>query len=225
MRYYLFDFDGTVCDSKEGILNAAEYALKKMNIKNNLTRKEMEPIFIGPPLTESLPYYLGNNSADITLGIKYFREYYNARGTYENTIFDGIKEMLETFSARGVRLYIASSKPTKFIKLILEKHGVRRYFDKIFSPGLDEDKLTKFDIIMMAKNKISALDKSPIIIMVGDRKYDVEGAHAAKIPCIGVTWGTAEKGELEMCKADHIVNSPTEILDIDMRIMQSQENK
>ncbi len=223
MRYYLFDFDGTICDSKEGILNAAEYALNTMNVKNELSRNEMEPIFIGPPLTESLPYYFGNDNVAVMLAIKHFREYYNARGTYENAIFDGVREMLSTLSSRGAHLYIASSKPTKFIKLILEKHNIRHCFEQIFSPGLDEDNLSKYDIIMMAKNKISSLDKSPIITMVGDRKFDIEGAHDAGIPCIGVIWGTAENGELEKYNADFIVNSPKEILDIDLQIMLSQE--
>ena len=225
MRYYLFDFDGTICDSKEGILNAAEYALKKMNIENKLTRSEMEPVFIGPPLTQSLPYYTGDDTETVAQAIKHFREYYNKYGTYENTIFGGVREMLDTLSKRGAHFYIASSKPTKFIKLILNKHGISAYFEKIFSPDLDEDHLTKYDIIMLAKNEINSSEPTPVICMVGDRKYDIDAAHKAGIPCIGVSWGSAANGELEDHHADYIANSPNEILNIDLQIMQSQEHK
>ena len=215
MKYYLFDFDGTLCNTNEVVINSVEYALKKMNVKNTLTRAEMEPMFIGPPLTESFPYFFGEDKGAVLKAIAYFRERYNTIGVKENKLFDNIPRLLGEMKKRGNILYIASSKPIGFIHMILNEHNISDCFAGVFAPGLDEDKLSKYDVIMLAKNQILATDSTHTIYMVGDRKFDVKGAHQAKLPCIGVNWGSAEPGELEEHGAEYVVNSVDELLELD----------
>lgn len=218
MKYYLFDFDGTLCNTNEGVIKSVEYALEKMNVKNTLTREEMEPMFIGPPLTESFPYFFGKDKDAVLKAIAYFRERYNTVGVKENKLFDNIPKLLKEMKKRGNILYIASSKPIGFIHMILNEHNISDYFNGVFAPGLDEDKLSKYDVIMLAKNQILNSDTSPTIYMVGDRKYDVKGAHEAKLPCIGVKWGCAEDGEFEEYGAEHIVSTVDEFLLLDEKL-------
>ncbi|MBQ7821402.1 MAG: HAD hydrolase-like protein [Clostridia bacterium] len=218
MKYYLFDFDGTLCNTNEGVIKSVEYALDKMGVVNTLTHEQMEPMFIGPPLTESFPYFFGENREAVLKAIYYFRERYNTLGVKENKLFDGVRDMLSELKARDRSLYICSSKPIGFIQMILKEHGIGGYFDGVFAPSLDEDKLTKYDVIMLAKKQILDADPEPVIYMVGDRKYDVMGAHQANLECIGVKWGCAEPGEFEACGTEYTVSSVKELLELDTEI-------
>lgn len=222
MKHYLFDFDGTLCDTKRGILNGIEYMFNELDVKIKLTPEEMEPLFIGPPLNEALSPYFPGDESGLHLAIKTFRDYYNKTGVLENELYPGIKNMLCTLKERNVSLYIVSSKPDCFIKIILEMHGISDLFKGIYSPGLKEGSLTKFDLITSALTEIKEKDSDPLVLMIGDRKYDIDGAHEAGISGVGVLWGAAADGELQKHKAEYIVASTTEFLDLDLNLQEQQ---
>ena len=215
MIYYLFDFDGTLCNTNEGVLKSVEYALNEMGVKNTLTFDEMAPMFIGPPLTESFPYFFGDDRGKVMEAIIHFRDRYNRVGIDEHELFDGVVKMLEQLKKRGRKMYICSSKPRVFLTEILKQYNIKHYFESVYAPMLDEDKITKTDLINMAKAEILEKDALPEIYMIGDRKYDVLGAHAAGIECIGVRWGSSEPGEFEACNTEYTVSSTKELLTLD----------
>ncbi len=224
MIYYLFDFDGTLCNTNEGVVKSVLYALDKMGVENTLGEDELKTRFIGPPLTQSFPYYFADDADSVALAIKHFRDRYNSIGVRENSLFDGIRQMLEVLTQRGRKMYICSSKPKRFIMQILAEHDIGKYFENVYSPNLDEDNLTKYDVIMLAKNEIERMDASPQIYMIGDRKYDVQGAHKASLACIGVRWGCAEPDEFEACGTDVIVDSIEQLLEFDKMAAESRED-
>lgn len=212
MKYCLFDFDGTVADTSKGIIKSARFALDEMGVDCKLSDRELEVIFIGPPLTKSFPEFVG--SQGVERAIELFRSRYRTKGVFENKLYEGLVECLEKLNKMGVTLYIASSKPICFIRDILRQHGIDIYFAGIYAPELDEDGLTKLDVINAAVSKIKQTDLSPKIYMVGDRKYDILGAHEAGLKAIGVRWGSADEGELEAAGADYIAESFADIINL-----------
>ncbi len=214
MLNLLVDFDGTVCDSAEGVLKSVEYALDKLDSNLDVPYAELSVMFLGPPLSLPFGEIFSGDSDKVALAIEYFRERYNTLGVYENTLYDGIVECMRDLTKEGVRVCIASSKPDVFIKSILERNNALDSFEAIFAPGLDGEKLTKLDIVLKALEYIKSIDPNPRVFMVGDRKYDVDGAHLAGIPCIGVEWGYADDNELSEHGAEYIVNNPGELFDL-----------
>lgn len=225
MKYYLFDFDGTLCNTEEGVIKSVLYAMDKMNVVNPLPPDKMPSEFVGPPLTLSFPKYFGKDEANVLKAIDYFRERYNTIGVFENKLFVGIPEMLKELKARGRIMYIASSKPKNFIHMILKEYEIEDYFDGVFAPALDEEKTSKYAVIKLALEKVYASDDAPEFYMVGDRKFDVIGAHTAEIPCIGVKWGSAAEGELEEHGADYVVDSIDELLDLDLKLWSGSDTE
>ena len=218
MYHLLIDFDGTVCDSAEGIIKSAEYAINILNPDYKLTYSEMSGIFVGPPLQIPFGRIFENNNKTVLEAIRLFRERYDKLGVYENKLYDGMIECIDRLSVHGIKSYIASSKPKVYIKNIVERNGVTKSFENIYSPDLGDESLSKYDIIMLAMSEIREKDPEAVIYMLGDRKYDIEGAHKADIPCIGVTWGYAENNELSEHGAEFVVNTPGELYELVIKL-------
>ena len=218
MYHLLIDFDGTICDSAEGIIKSAAYAINILKPDYKLTYSEMSGIFVGPPLQIPFGKIFENDEKTILEAIRLFRVRYNEYGVYENKLYDGMIECIDNLFSNGIKSYIASSKPNVYIKSILERNGVINSFKGIYSPDLGDESLSKYDIIMLAVSDIKAKDPEAIIYMLGDRKYDIEGAHEAFLPCIGVTWGYAEDNELSEYGAEFIVNTPDELYELVLKL-------
>ena len=218
MLNLLIDFDGTVCDSAEGVLKSVEYALDKLGVRLDLSYSDLSVMFLGPPLSLPFGKIFKGDTDKISLAIEYFRERYNTLGVYENKLYDGVIDCLRDLTNEGVRACIASSKPDVFIKNILKRNNALDCFEEIFAPGLDGEKLSKRDIVVKALDYVRTTDMNPQIYMVGDRKYDVEGAHLSGIPCIGVEWGYADKNELADHGAEYIVNNPRGLYELAIRL-------
>ena len=218
MLNLLIDFDGTVCDSAEGVLKSVEYALNKLGVSLDLSYSDLSVMFLGPPLSLPFGKIFNGDTDKVALAIEYFRERYNTLGVYENKLYDGVIDCLRDLKSEGVRACIASSKPDVFIKNILKRNNALDCFEEIFAPGLDGENLSKHDIVVKALDYVRTTDDNPQIYMVGDRKYDVEGAHLAEIPCIGVEWGYADKNELVYHGAEYIVNDPRELYALSIRL-------
>ena len=187
----LFDLDGTLTDSQEGIINAISYALDYMGV--HMERGELVK-FIGPPLLESLPEYCGFNLKQSEDAIERFREYYQARGWLENAPYPGVPALLRDLKAAGKELLVATSKPEDMAVQVLEHFGLAQYFERICgAPSSAPDSTRKADVVRRALS--GAADPSRAV-MVGDRRHDVAGAKENGLPCIGVLYGYGGREEL-----------------------------
>lgn len=204
-RYILFDLDGTLTDPKEGITKCVTYALSQFGIEedpNNLTH------FIGPPLIESFEKYYNFNHIQAEEAVEFYRERFDKVGKFENRVLSGVPQMLKKLKEKDKVLAISSSKPEVFVKQILEKYEIDKYFEEVVGSTMDSSKAQKADIIAETFDRLDIRDdEKDGVIMVGDRLHDIVGAHKCGIKCIGVRFGYAKEGELEEYKADYICDT------------------
>ena len=203
----LFDFDGTLVDSSEGIYKSLIYAFKAdgKSIPDEATLRK----FIGPPIYDSFKNLFGYKDEKIDWMIAKYRERYRAIGYREVEVYDGIPALLERLHQSGIKIATASSKPTVFIEKILEERNLLTYFD--YLGGTDFDNISS-DKTKIIENAMRALGVSPAeTLMVGDRLFDIRGAKGASVPCIAVLYGFGSREEFLEYGADYSVSTPTEI--------------
>lgn len=207
-KYILFDLDGTLTDSKEGITKSVQYALSKLGI--SITDLDSLEKFIGPPLKDSFMEYYNFSDTKADEAVKYYREYFSERGLFENKVYPGVEAMLKQLKETGLHLIVATSKPTVFSEKILGHFNLSKYFDAIVGSTLDGSRSKKADVIQFAleEHKI----KNDEAIMIGDREQDILGAAENGLKSIGVTYGFGSYEELEKAGASLIVNCVDEIL-------------
>ena len=201
-QYCLFDLDGTLTDPREGITKSVQYALHHFGIEEP-DLKKLEP-FIGPPLKDSFMEFYGFSEEQAKKAIAVYRERFAPVGVLENQIFEGIPEMLQHLHQNGQKLAVASSKPIGFVRQILQHFGIDRYFDVVVGSELDGTRGTKEEVVEEA---LSDEEKKKNCAMVGDRKFDIQGAKAYGLTGIGVSFGFAGEGELKEEGADIIVDT------------------
>lgn len=209
-KYILFDLDGTLTDSKEGITKSVQYALSKFGIEaRNLDELQK---FIGPPLYDAFIEYYGFSEEKSLEAVKYYRERFREKGIFENKVYEGIPELLERLKESDFKLIIATSKPTEFSEKIVKHFDIYKYFDDVVGSEFDGTRGKKDEVIqyILDKYKIAKSDA----VMIGDRKYDMTGAHKSGIAAIGVTFGFGSIEELKDAGADYIAGSPKEIGEI-----------
>ena len=208
MKYILFDLDGTLTDPKIGITKSVQYALKKCGIEVENT-DDLCP-FIGPPLRNSFKKFYGFNDAGAENAIAFYREYFSKKGIYENTIYEGVREMLQELKTSHKTLILATSKPTVYAIKILKYFDIYEYFTFISGSELDGSRSKKSEVIRYAieQNETSDLSK---IIMVGDREHDIIGAKDIGILSVGVLFGYGDYDELQKTGADFIVSNTKEL--------------
>lgn len=200
-RYVLFDLDGTLTDSAEGIVNSVIYALKKNGIEVP-ERSTLLP-FVGPPLTDSFMKYFGMTLEESLHMIEDYREYFSENGWRENSVYEGILGVLEQLRAQGKKLIVATSKPEIFAKRIVEHFGLADCFELVVGSTLDGSIGTKGQVIDCVLKQIGTEHRSEMV-MVGDREHDVLGARENGLPCIGVLYGYGSREELEKAGAEAI---------------------
>ena len=202
--YIVFDLDGTLTESKEGITKSIAYALSKMGIEP----PELEVLekYIGPPLIPCFIEDFGMSHQEAETALKFYRERFLEKGIYENAVYDGIKPLLEKLKEKGKTLVIATTKPTPQAETVLKHFGMFEMFDLVCGSNGKETLVEKPDIMAVAFKEIPLKNRSETV-MVGDRKYDVLGAKAHKISSIGLTYGYGSETELMEAGADFIVSS------------------
>lgn len=209
-HYIFFDLDGTLTDSKEGILNCLRYAFEKMG--KPVPAEETLLKFIGPPLQDSYMEYCGFTEEEALRGIRLFRERYAPIGKFENAAAPGMPELCARLKEQGFVLALASSKPEEMCVPICEKFGFAPSMTVITgSPPVGD--WSKADVIRetMRRLGLTEADK-PSILMVGDRKFDVLGARECGIACVGVEFfGYAAPGELAEAGAVAVVRTAEEL--------------
>lgn len=224
LKYVLFDLDGTLTESGPGIMNAAKIALNHFGIEENNVGNLHK--FVGPPLTESFGQRYGMNEADTQEAIAVFRKYYNVTGIYENSVFEGIQEMLQQLKSNGLLLSIASSKPRPMIDIVVDHFDIRKYFDVIVGCELDGTRSQKKEVVDEVIRLFGELSGDRAVlehsIMVGDRMYDVNGARECGLECIGVTYGYGTRQELQEAGAAYIVDSVNELGEKLLHLVQTR---
>lgn len=202
----LFDLDGTLTDSGEGIINCAILALEHFGLPIP-SREEMR-VFVGPPLHESFINH-GVPAEKTEEAIKVYRSRYIPIGAYENTPYPGIRELLESLKAQGHKLYVATSKPEAMSIRILEHFDLARYFDMICGATMDTSRSSKEAVIAYLLEQNGRADN---MVMVGDTKFDILGAKEHGIPAIGVSWGYGKVEDMEKAGAAAIAHTMEELL-------------
>ncbi|MBQ9113264.1 MAG: HAD family hydrolase [Clostridia bacterium] len=205
----LFDLDGTLTDPWRGITNSVAYALTKFGIEVTDTRELCK--FIGPPLLDSFAEYYGFDDDQCRLAVRLYREYFRDRGIYENSVYDGVPELLSALRGHGKRIVLATSKPEEFARIILKHFSLDVYFDLVAGASMDETRSKKADVIAYALEKLCITDTSDVL-MVGDRKHDVLGANQLGINTVGVLYGYGDLEELRSAGARYIAKTVNDIL-------------
>ena len=203
----LFDLDGTLTDSGEGIINCAALALEHFGLEVP-SREEMR-VFVGPPLHETFRRF-GVPVDKTDEAIRVYRSRYIPTGMFENTPYPGIQALLEALKKDGFTLYVATSKPEEMSVTILERFGLAPYFDRICGASTDSSRSTKDAVIAYLLEQSGAKED---MIMVGDTKYDVLGAKAHGIPAIGVSWGYGSVEEMREAGAIGIADTMEGLLE------------
>ena len=209
-RYIFFDLDGTLTDSKEGVIKSARYAIEKMGWEQPSEATMLK--FVGPPLVDSFMEHCGATREQAVEMVELYRERYVPIGLFEKAAAEGAAEMLKRLKEKGYKTALASSKPEVMCEKVCEHFGFTPYLDVIGGSPLHGD-YTKADVIRdaMARLGLTAEDAGEIL-MVGDRKYDVLGAAECGIACVGLTlFGYAEEGELENAGAVDLVGTMEEL--------------
>lgn len=201
----LFDLDGTLTDSGEGIINCAQMTLERFGLPIP-SREEMRA-FVGPPLSESFQK-CGIPADKTEEAIAIFRSRYIPIGKFENYPYPGIRELLEKLKSQGCKLYVATSKPEETANEVLEHFQLSHYFDMICGATFDQSRTSKSDVIafLLAQNGNAAE-----MVMVGDTAFDVIGASAHRIPTIGVAWGYGKIEDICSAGAVAIAQTPEEL--------------
>ncbi len=207
----IFDFDGTVADTGDGIFNGVYAALDKFGMAH--PPKEDLRYFIGPPLHDSFNKLFGFNDEECELAIAAYREYYSRQGIYEFELYEGMQELLEGLKACGVRLGLASAKPEVFLKKVIDHMGFDKYFDIVAGHPLSNKHPDKSAVIRRAGEALK-LRECAKCLMVGDTRFDILGAKKVGMDSVGVLFGYGKREEFEEAGADYLVEKPADILKI-----------
>ena len=203
-----FDLDGTLTNPERGLLSAFVYCFKKLGVKYE--SRESLKRYIGPPLYDEWQKDFGWTFDEASAAIEVFREYYNIYGWWDNEVYPGIEELLSELKSRGKKLVVATSKPEETAKRVLRLFGLDKYFDYIAGASMNGSEDLKWQILTRALNTVCA-EKSASIL-VGDRKYDAEGAKICGIDSLGVLWGHGTREELESAGFEYVCESNEDVL-------------
>ena len=206
MRYdaVLFDLDGTLTESEPGIKNCVKYAVEKMGfppLSEDVLRK-----FIGPPLVTAFCEYCGMTREQAEQATACYRERFDPIGWKENSVYPDIAPLLRTLHKRGAYVALATSKPDRFTQRILDYFGLAHYVDKVVATTLKDGHTSKQELIARALP-----EKYERACMVGDRRFDMEGAKLNGIDALGVLYGYGSRGELEQAGATRVLESVAEL--------------
>lgn len=222
-KFILFDLDGTLTDSAEGITRSVQYALQHFGIDE----PDLDKLtcFVGPPLKEQFMKYCRMSERQAEVAVAVYRQRYAKTGIYENAVYEGIPEVLQMLKAERKILAVASSKPEIYVRQILEHFQIAEYFDEIVGANMDETRTAKHEVIEEALERLGATDERPDVLMVGDRSHDVEGALRCGIQCIGAAYGYGGEEELEQAGAVYIAQTVEDLKILSDRYRYEQRRK
>ena len=200
-RNVIFDVDGTLFNTRRGLIRAIGYALDSMGVEYE--SPEWLATLVGPPLKHTMMNRFGMNEEDSIRAVDYLRECMREGACLEADEFPGMRDLLSELQASGARLFVATSKPQPFTELLVEHFGYGGFFDELVGSFMNHTRLTKSELIAHCI-EANGLDREQTV-MVGDRAVDVIGANAQGIASIGVGYGEAVQGEWEETPPTHYV--------------------
>ena len=203
-KILLFDLDGTVVDTGPGIKNGVRYTLSKLNVP--IQEGDTLDRFIGPPMHMSFPAFYGFSEELSLEAIRIYREYYSEEGLFECDVYPGIKELFVDLKKGGKTICIATSKPERFAKLILDKFSLSEYIDVMGGATMDGTRENKSDIINYVFEMIPGADRGNAVL-IGDRHFDIDGAKACSVSSVGVLYGYGDREEFLLAGADAVVGT------------------
>jgi len=198
----LFDLDGTLTDSGEGVINCVQLALRHFGIP--CEDRQALRAFVGPPLRVSFPQF-GVPEDRVEEAVAIYRSRYLPVGIYENEVYPGIRDLLEILRSRGFPMYVATSKPEGMAETVLRRFELFDYFVRVCGANLEGSRDSKEDVI---RYLLDSLPEGQTPLMIGDTIYDVKGAAAFGIPTVGVSWGYGDPEELLQAGAVAVVHTP-----------------
>ncbi|MBQ7833469.1 MAG: HAD hydrolase-like protein [Lachnospiraceae bacterium] len=216
-RYVLFDLDGTLTDSREGICKSVQYALVKVG-RPAPELKELE-CFIGPPLKTSFREFYNIVGEEADRAVAFYRERYSDVGKYENMPYEGIADMLQAVRDAGYILAVASSKPELYVEDILKHFDLYDYFHHVVGSDMEGKRGEKEDVIeeVFRRMDLDEAKRKELAIMVGDRHFDINGAKHFGLDSVGVTYGFAKDNELTEAGATYVVDTVKELQELLLR--------
>lgn len=204
IEHIMFDFDGTIADTSEGIIRSMHYAYDKLHLQREPDEKIQS--IIGPPLEEILSTLLHTEDEDyIKKAVVYFRERYAEKGVRELCLYPQVKQTLCKLKEKGIKLYMVTNKPEKFAYDICSEQKIKEYFTAITGVSLEKRSLSKSERMRLLMEEYGITKENGI--MVGDRPEDVYAAEKNRIVCIGVAYGFGKKEELEEAGCQCVLNN------------------
>lgn len=207
MALILFDLDGTLIDSEIGITRTMAHAFRALEVEP--PAQEILRSWIGPPLHASFPSLLGDDPDRIDLAVQHYRERFDEIGWREHEVYAGIEELLMMLATRGHRLAVVTSKVSDQARRIVDHLPFGHLFDAVYGPAAGVRTSEKAALVAQALRELAG--RSDDTVMIGDRRFDIEGARANSVRSIGVLWGFGSVDELRQAGADHIVAAPSEL--------------
>ncbi len=207
----LIDLDGTLTDPFLGISRCISYALDKQQLPS-LDELQLHN-WIGPPLNQSFAQYFKRlGTGDAGLAVEYYRERFTHTGWHENTVYNGIPELLASLVKSGRRIYLATAKPVVHAKKIVDHFGLAQFLTHSYGAEMDGRRTDKVELLqyIVDKEKLNPA----LCAMVGDRKHDMHAARYHGMQAIGVLWGYGSEEELLEAGAEMLVETPAQLLDL-----------
>ncbi len=206
-QHIIFDLDGTLSDSREGIFNAYEHTIKTLGLID--PGKEKLKSLIGPPLQKGFTEVFNLRDEQLSEAVKVFREYYATKGLFENELYNDIKTLLENLFLSGASLYVATSKYNLYANQVLDYFGIRKYFKEI--AGTDyKGSVSKVDLITGILMRNAIADPMDVVV-IGDTKYDIDAATELDIDSIGVAYGFSNEEEIYACNPDYVAKKVSDL--------------
>ena len=221
IRAVLFDLDGTIIDSEEGITKCVQYALRSFGIDEQ-DRTKLK-CFIGPPLEPVFQERYGMTKEQAWQAVGKYRERFDVKGIFECCLYAHVRDVIANLHEKGYVVALASSKPETACKRILEHFDLTPYFDEIVGSTLDGSISTKEEVLLVLcrrmayrKDRQACSEKQVQICrdemcLIGDTKYDAIGATAVGIRCIGVGYGFGIREELLAAGAEVVFDDIREV--------------
>ena len=205
----LFDLDGVLTDSAEGITKCVQYALTGLGLEE----PELSELncFVGPPLHEMFMRYADLDAETADKAVALYRERYVPTGMFENQLYPTIVKLLELLKRNGILMGVASSKPEVYVKQILDHFGISNYFKVVVGSELNGDRVEKKEVLEEAIRRLHMENRRDQIVLIGDTIFDVRGAHAVDIDCIAVSYGYGKREDLEAARPIYIADTVSDI--------------
>lgn len=208
MKAILFDLDGTLIDSFEGIAKSAQYALQQLGIRED-NLENFRP-FVGPPLVDSFQKWYGLTLEEAERAIELYRERYKPIGLLECSLYPGVEECICKLKEEGYLIGMASSKPEEFCRRILTHFGILELFDDIVGATFDRRIDTKEEVLLEVLRRWSDIPKEEMCL-IGDTMFDLIGAKQIGIDCIAVSYGFGDAKEMKENGAIAICDSMSDL--------------